>query len=96
MTQHNTLNLELSYSQVNKLKSGIKNGTKVTLNLSTKMIGNPNRETNFAHKLLLTNAQVLRLCKAFAYTLWANIKLSRTHLSKIVQWVRFHNFFDHC
>ena len=28
MTQHNTLNLELSYSQVNKLKSGIKNGTK--------------------------------------------------------------------
>ena len=30
MTQHNTLNVKLSNSQLNKLKSGIKNGTEVT------------------------------------------------------------------
>ena len=32
MTQYNTLNVKLSNSQINKLKSGIKNGTEVTLN----------------------------------------------------------------
>ena len=35
MTQYNTLNVKLSNSQLNKLKSGIKNGTEVTLNLSS-------------------------------------------------------------
>ena len=34
MTQHNTLNLKVSSSQLNKLKSGIKNGIEVTLKLS--------------------------------------------------------------
>ena len=31
MTQYNTLNVKLSSSQINKLKSGIKNDNKVTL-----------------------------------------------------------------
>ena len=31
MTQYNSLNVKLSNSQINKLKSGIKNGTEVTL-----------------------------------------------------------------
>ena len=39
-------------SQLNKLKSGIKTGTEVTLNLSSNLIGKAN-ETNFPHKLLL-------------------------------------------
>ena len=30
MTQYNTLNVKLSNFQLNKLKSGIKNGTEVT------------------------------------------------------------------
>ena len=33
MTQYNTLNVELSFSQLNKWKSGIKNSTEVTLKL---------------------------------------------------------------
>ena len=45
--------------------SGIKNGTKVTLNLSSNAIGNSNDETNFLHSLLLNNTQVSRLLKAF-------------------------------
>ena len=95
MTQRNTLKVKLSNSQLNKLKSGIKNGTKVALNFSSKVIGNPNDVTNFAHKLSLTNAQVSRLPKAFANKLWANVKLSRTHLSKIVQLGGFQDFLDH-
>ena len=58
MTQYNTLNVKFSNSQLNKLKSAIKNGTEVTLNLSLNLICNSNDETNFPHKLLLTNTQV--------------------------------------
>ena len=34
MTQYNTLNVKLSNSQLNRLKSEIKNGTEVTLKVS--------------------------------------------------------------
>ena len=55
MTQCNSLNVKLSNSQLNKLKSAIKNGTDVVLRLSSNMVGNSNNETNFPHKLFLTN-----------------------------------------
>ena len=42
-------------------------------------------ETNFPHKLLLTNRQVANLCKAFANYLSTDIKLSKTQLSKMIQ-----------
>ena len=77
MTQYNTLNVKLSNSQLNKLKSGIKNGTEVTLKISSNVVGDSNDENNFSHKLLLTNTQVSRLCKAFANGSSANIKLSK-------------------
>ena len=51
MTQYNSLNVKLSNSQLNKLKSAIKNGTDVVLRLSLNMIGNSDDETNFPHKL---------------------------------------------
>ena len=66
MTQNNTLNVKFSNYQLNKWKSEIKNDTEVTLNLLWNMIDNSTAETNFLHKLLLTNTQVLRLCKGFA------------------------------
>ena len=49
------------------------------------MIGNSNGETNFPHKLLLTNTQVSKICKAFANGLSANIKFSKTQFSKMMQ-----------
>ena len=85
MTQYNTLNVKLSNSQLNKLKSGIKNGTEVTLNLSSNVIGNTNEEYNFPHNLLLTNTQVSKLCKAFANNSSTNITLSKTQLHKLRQ-----------
>ena len=66
MTQHNSLNVKLSNSQLNKLKSAIKNETEVVLILSSNMIGNSDYETDFTHKLLLTNGQVANLHKVFA------------------------------
>ena len=52
MMQYNSLNAKLSNSQLNKLKSAIKNETEVVLRLSSNMIGD--NETNFPHQLLLT------------------------------------------
>ena len=78
MTQYNGVNEKLSESQLNKLKSATKNETRVTLRLSSNIIGNANDESNFAHTSLLTNRQVTKVCEAFADNLSANIKLSKT------------------
>ena len=85
MTQYNNLNVKLSNSQFNTLKSAIKNESEVVLRLSSNMIGNSDDETNFPHKLLLTNRQVANLRKAFANHLSTDIKLSKTQLSKMIQ-----------
>ena len=83
MTQYNSLNVKLSNSQLNKLKSAIKNETEAVLRLSSNMSGD--NETNFPHKLLFTNRQVPNLCKAFADKLSTDIKLSKTQVSKTIQ-----------
>ena len=64
------------------LKCGIKNNTEVTLKLSSNVVGDSNDEKNFPHKLLLTNTQVSKLCKAFTNNSPANIKLSKTQVHK--------------
>ena len=83
MTQYSSLNVTLSNSQLNKLKSATKKKTEVVLRLSSNIIGDD--ETNFTHKLLLTNRQVANLPKAFANKSSTGIKLSKTPISKIVQ-----------
>ena len=47
MNQYNILNVKRSNSQLNKLKSGIKNDTEVTLKLSSNVAGDSNDENNF-------------------------------------------------
>ena len=49
------------------------------------LIGSSNGETNFLHRLLLTDTQVSKFRKAFANGSSANIKFSKTKLSKIAQ-----------
>ena len=80
MTQYNSLNVN---SQLNKLKSAIKNGTDVVLRLSSNIVGNSDDETNFPHKLLLTNRQTLSIRKAFNNHTSADIKFSKTQLIKM-------------
>ena len=75
----------MTNSQLNKSKSGIKNGMEVTLKISSNVAGDSNDENNFPYELLLTNIQVLRLHKAFVNNLSINIKLSKTQLHKIGQ-----------
>ena len=81
MTQYNSLNVKLS----NRLKSAIKNEADVVLRLSSNMIGNSEDETNFPHKLLLTNREVANLRKAFVNHTSTDIKMSKTQLSMMVE-----------
>ena len=83
MTQYNSLNVKLSNSELNKLKSAIKNESELVLRLSTNMVGDD--ETNFPHKLLLFNIQVSNLRIVFANKSSTNIKLSKTQISSVMQ-----------
>ena len=85
MTQYNTLNVKLSNSQLSNLKVGIKNSTKVTLKISSNVVGDSNDENIFPQKLLLTNTKVSKFHKAFANNSSVNIKLSKTQFHKIAK-----------
>ena len=63
----------------------MKNSTEVTLNLLSNVVGDSNGENNFPHKFLLTDAQVSSLYKIFANGSSANITLSESQRSKMVQ-----------
>ena len=87
MTQYNSLSVKLSNSQLNKLKSSMKNETDVVLRISSNMVSNLNDNINFPHELLLTNRQVANVRKAFAQKNHSSIdiKLSKTQLSRMIQ-----------
>ena len=48
MTQYNTLKVKLSYLQLNKLKLGMRNNTKVALKMSSKVVGDFNDRNKFS------------------------------------------------
>ena len=75
----------MSNLELYELKSGIKDGTEVTFKLLLNVVGDSNDENNFLHKLLLTNTQISKLCKALANNFSANIKLSKTQFHAIGQ-----------
>ena len=49
------------------------------------MIRNSTDETNFPHKLLLTDTQVSKICKAFSKDISANITFAKIQSSKMIQ-----------
>ena len=79
MTQYNTLSINVTNSQFNHLKSGIKNNTR----FHPMSLGDSNDENNFLQKFLITNTQFPRLRKDFENNSSANIKSSKTQLHQI-------------
>ena len=55
------------------------------MKISSNVVGDSNDEKNFRQKLLLTNTQFSKLCKAFSNIYSAYVKLSKTQLHKITQ-----------
>ena len=85
MTQYNRVNVKLSTSQLNKLKSATKNENDVVIRLSLNMIGDPNDKTNFPQELLQTSREVFSIRKAFANNSSVDIKFSKAQLSEMIQ-----------
>ena len=55
MKQYNSLNVELSNPQLNKLKSAVKNEIEIDLRLSSNIVGNFDDETSFPHEFKSTD-----------------------------------------
>ena len=81
MVENNTLNAKLSNSQLNKLKSAIKNRQGTTLRMYARIfIAN-----NLPHELLLTTRQTTKLRNAIENNMSTDIKLSKAQISKMIQ-----------
>ena len=59
MVEYNKLNVKLSDSQLNKLKTAVKSQTEATLRMNIKMFNG----NNLPHELLLTTRQSTKLYK---------------------------------
>ena len=81
MVENNTVNVKLSNSQLNKLKSVVKNKQRTTLRMNAKMFNG----NHLPHELLLTTRQTTKLRDATENNLQTDIKLSKAQISKIIQ-----------
>ena len=85
MVEYSKVNVKLSNSQLNKLKSAPKNQTGVTLRINIKMLYGE----SLPHELLLTTRQTTDLRNAIENDMSTDIKLSEAQISKIIQLARF-------
>ena len=81
MVEYNTVNVKLSNSQLNKLKSAVKNKQGTTLRMNARIFNG----NNLPHELLLTTRQTTKLRNAIENNLQTDIKLSKAQISKIIQ-----------
>ena len=81
MIQYNTVNAKLSDSQLNKLKSAVKNRQRTTLRMNTRMFS----ANNLTHELLLTTRQTTKLRNTIENNMSTDIKLSKAQIPKIIQ-----------
>ena len=81
MAEYSNVNVKLSDSQLNKLKTAVKNKTRKTLRMNIKMFNG----NNLPHELLLTAIQKAKLRNAFKNYMSTDIKLSKAQIFKIFQ-----------
>ena len=77
MVEYNTVNAKLSNSQLNKLKTAVKNNQGTTLRISARMFNSD----NLLHELLLTTRQTTKLRNAIESNMSTDIKLSKAQIS---------------
>ena len=81
MVEYNKVNVELSDTQLKKLKNAVKNKPGTTLRISLKIFNG----NNLPHELLLTTKQKTKLRNAFNNNMSTDLKLSKAQISKIIQ-----------
>ena len=81
MVDYTKVNVKLSNTQLKKLKDAVKNNTRTTLRINSKMFdGN-----NLPHELLLTTRQKTKIRNAFNNNMSTDLKLSKAQINKIIQ-----------
>ena len=79
MVEYNKVNVKLSNSQLNNLKTSAKKWSGVPLGMNVKtFVG-----SNLLHELLLKLIQNVKLRNAFENNKIINIKLSKTQIAKM-------------
>ena len=81
MVEYNTVNVKLSDSQLNRLKSAVKNKQGTALRMNARMFNG----NNLSHELLLTTRQTTILRNAIENNMSTDIKLSKAQIYKIIQ-----------
>ena len=81
MVEYNTINAKLSDSQLNKLKSAVKNRQGTILRMNARIFNG----NNLTHELLSTTRQTTKLRNAIGNNISTDIKLSKAEISKIIQ-----------
>ena len=81
MVKYSKVNVKLTDTQLEKLKTAVKNNTGMTLIMSLRMFdGN-----DLPHELLLTTRQKTKLRNAFNNNMQTDIKHSKAEISKAIQ-----------
>ena len=81
MVEYTEVNVKLSNTQLKKLKDAVKNNTRTTLRINSKIFdGN-----NLTHELLLTTRQKTKIRNAFNNNTSTDIKFSKAQINKIIQ-----------
>ena len=81
MVEYSKVNVELSDTQLKKLKTAAKNRTGTALRISLKMFN----RNDLPHELLLTTRQKTKKRNTFDNNMSTDLKLSKAQISKIIQ-----------
>ena len=81
MVEYSKGNVKLSVTQLQKMKTAVKNKTGTTFRISLKMFNGK----DLPHELLLTTRQKTKLRNAFNNIMSTELKLSKAQISKLIQ-----------
>ena len=81
MANHREVRVKLTNTQLNKLKSAVKNKPGTKLRMNQKNFG----DEKLPHELILTTKESTKIRNAFANNISEDIKLSKPQVSKIIQ-----------
>ena len=80
MVEYSKVNVKLTDMQLKKIKTAVKDKTRATLRMSSKMLdGN-----DLPHELLLTTIQITKLRNAFNNNISTDLKLSQDQIFNII------------
>ena len=81
MVEYTKVNVKLSDSQIKKLKDAVKDNTRTTLRINSKIFDS----NNLPHELLLTARQKTKIRNASNNNMSTDLKLSKAQINKIIQ-----------